>query len=173
MRLAIPDPALVVLAGVSGSGKSTFAARHFLATEVVSSDVCRALVADDEHDQSSTDDAFDVLHYIAGKRLGAGRLTVIDATNVQPLARRPLVALARLHHVQAVAIVLDLPPALCRAHNAGRPGRTVGPDVMRNQRAMLRRSVGSLAREGFSPVYVLRGAEDVEAAVVEREPRGS
>jgi len=88
VRIAIPDPSLVALVGASGSGKSTFAARHFLPTEVISSDVCRGLVADDESDQSSTDDAFEVLHFIAGKRLSAGRMTVVDATNVQPFARR-------------------------------------------------------------------------------------
>jgi protein phosphatase len=171
VRLVIPDHALVVLVGVSGAGKSTFAARHFRGTEVLSSDVCRGMVADDESDQAATDDAFAILHDIAAKRLAAGRLTVIDATNVEPRARRPLLAMARLHDVAPVAIVLDLPPALCRARNAARPGRAVALDVLRVQRTMLRRSVGSLAREGFSPVYVLRGAEDIESAVLAREPR--
>ncbi len=108
-ELAIPELSLVVLVGVTGSGKSTFARAHFKPTEVISSDFCRGLVADDENDQSATPDAFDVLHYIAGKRLAAGRLTVVDATSVQPDARAPLVALAREHDVLPVAIVLDLP----------------------------------------------------------------
>src|ERR1700759_2894108 len=94
-ELSVPALSLVCLIGVSGSGKSTFAARHFLSTEVISSDFCRGLVADDENDQAATGDAFDVLHYIAGKRLAAGRLTVVDATNVQPDARKHLVTLAR------------------------------------------------------------------------------
>src|SRR5262252_8477886 len=112
-ELAIPELSLVVLIGASGSGKSTFARAHFQPTEVISSDFCRGLVADDENDQSATKDAFDVLHFIAGKRLAAGRLTVIDATNTQPEARRQLVQLAREHDVLPVAIVLDLPEKLC------------------------------------------------------------
>ena len=121
--LTVPELALVVLIGASGSGKSTFARRHFKPTEVLSSDFCRGLVSDDENDQAATSDAFDVLHYIARKRLAAGRLTVVDATNVQPEARKPLVALAREYHVLPVAIVLDLPEALCQERNraAARP----------------------------------------------------
>src|SRR5919198_4259861 len=93
MHLTIPEFALVVLIGPSGAGKSTFAQRHFRPTEVLSSDACRALVADSETAQAATPEAFEVLHFIAAKRLAAGRLTVIDATNVQPEARRPLIAL--------------------------------------------------------------------------------
>ena len=94
MKISLPEHALVVLIGTSGAGKSTFARRHFLPTEVVSSDVCRGLVADDENCQAATADAFAVLHCIADKRLAAGRLTVVDATNVQPEARKSLVELA-------------------------------------------------------------------------------
>src|SRR5439155_20258181 len=98
MPLTLPELSLVVLVGPSGSGKSTFARRHFKPTEVLSSDFCRGLVSDDENSQAATGDAFDVLHYVAAKRLAAGRLTVVDATNVQVEARRPLVALAREFH---------------------------------------------------------------------------
>jgi protein phosphatase len=108
-QIDIPEMSLVALVGISGSGKSTFARSHFAATEVLSSDFCRGLVADDENDQDATADAFDVLNYIAGKRLAAGRLTVVDATNVQPAARKSLVDLARSHDILPVAIVLDLP----------------------------------------------------------------
>jgi protein phosphatase len=167
--LRIPELCLVVLVGISGSGKSTFAARHFASTEVISSDCCRALVSDDENDQSATKDAFDVLHYIAGKRLAAGRLTVIDATSVQPEARRPLVALARQQHVLVVAIVLDLPERVCAARNAGRENRTFGPHVLRNQASQLRRSLRGLRREGFHRVYVLSSEAAVASATVERE----
>src|SRR6188508_2376217 len=105
MPITIPNLSLVVLIGASGSGKSSFARKQFLPTEVLSSDFCRGLVADDENDQGATGDAFDVLHYIAAKRLAAGRLTVVDATNVQREARKPLVALAREYHCMPVAIV--------------------------------------------------------------------
>jgi protein phosphatase len=168
--IKIPDLSLVVLVGVSGSGKSTFAARHFKGTEVISSDFCRGLVSDDENDQSATGDAFEVMHFIAGKRLAAGRLTVADATSVQPGARQPLVELARKHHVLAVAIVLDVPEATCAARNAARPDRTFGNHVLRQQQAQLRRGLRGLRREGFHRVYVLGGEAEVEGAVVEREP---
>src|SRR3954466_2693917 len=105
MPITIPELALVVLVGPSGAGKSTFARTHFRPTEVISSDFCRGLVSDDENSQDATADAFDVLKYVAGKRRGGGLLTVIDAPNVQPEARRPLVELAREHDVLAAAIV--------------------------------------------------------------------
>src|SRR3954447_12346086 len=107
--IAIPELSLVVLVGVSGSGKSTFAARHFLPTQVLSSDAFRAMVADDENDQSATPDAFEALHFVAGRRLRAGRLAVVDATNVQRDDRAKLVALAREYDVLPVAIVFDVP----------------------------------------------------------------
>jgi protein phosphatase len=168
--IKLPDLSLVVLVGVSGSGKSTFAGRHFRPTEVISSDFCRGLVSDDENDQAATADAFDILNFIAGKRLAAGRLTVIDATSVQPAARQSLVALARRHHVLAVAIVLDLPPSTCAARNAARPDRAFGAHVLRQQHAQLRRGLRGLRREGFHRVHVLSGADEIAAATLEREP---
>jgi protein phosphatase len=141
MIISIPELSLVVLVGVSGSGKSSFAARHFLPTEVLSSDFCRGLVNDNENDQAATPAAFDVLHYVAGKRLEQGRLTVVDATNVQPEARKPLVALAKKHHVLAVAIVFDVPETVCAQRNAARHDRNFGAHVLRNQRSQLRRPV--------------------------------
>lgn len=171
-RLPVTDLSLVVLIGASGSGKSTFARRHFKPTEVVSSDFCRGLVADDENDQSASKDAFDVLHYIAGKRLEAGRLTVVDATNVQQEARRQLVQLARKHDVLPIAIVLDLPEELCQSRNAARPDRADMPrHVVQRHRRELRRSLRGLEREGFRKVHVLRSVEEVEAAEVVLEKR--
>src|SRR5687767_976937 len=107
--ISIPEFSLVVLIGASGSGKSTFARQHFLPSEVLSSDFCRALVSDDENAQDATGDAFDVLHYIAAKRLHKMKLVVIDATNVQRESREKLLDLARQYHAQPVAIVLDIP----------------------------------------------------------------
>ncbi|GAA3358415.1 hypothetical protein GCM10017744_032900 [Streptomyces antimycoticus] len=170
--IGVPDLSLVVLVGTTGSGKSTFARHHFLPTQIVSSDVCRGLVADDENDQSATPDAFDVLHYIVGKRLAAGRLTVVDATNVRSESRRSLIALAREHDVLPVAIVLDVPEGECARRNAQRPDRAGMPDhVIPRQRRELRRSLKSLEREGFRKVHILRGVEEVEAAEVVTERR--
>jgi len=167
-ELTVPELSLVVLIGVSGSGKSTFARARFRPTEVISSDFCRGLVADDENDQAASPAAFDLLHYIAGKRLAAGRLTVIDATNVQPEARRSLVALAREHDVLPVAIVLDVPEGVCAARNRARADRDFGPHVIRRQRDQLRRGLKGLQREGFRHVHVLRGEAEVEAATITR-----
>ena len=166
----VPELSLVVLVGATGSGKSTFARAHFKPTEVISSDFCRGMVADDENDQSATPAAFELLHYIAGKRLAGGRLTVIDATNVQPEARRELVLLAREHDVLPVAIVLDLPEKLCAERNASRPDRDFGAHVLRRQRGQLRRSLTGLKREGFRMVHVLRTPEEVAAATITRTP---
>ena len=168
--IKIPELCLVVLVGATGSGKSTFAARHFLATEVVSSDFCRGLVADDENDQKATDAAFEVLYLIAAKRLDAGRLTVVDATNVQPESRRGLIELAKAHDALAVAVVLDLPEQLCAARNSSRPDRQFGRHVLRNQREQLRRSLKAIRREGFHRVFVLSSEEEIAAARFEREP---
>src|SRR6185503_6632753 len=169
-RIRIPDLSLVVLIGASGSGKSSWAAKHFAPTQVVSSDFCRGLVADDETDQTATTAAFAVLHTIVEKRLEAGRLTVVDATNVRPEDRRPLVQLARRQHVLPIAIVLDVPPEVCHERNASRPDRDFGPHVVRNQRAALRRSLNGLGSEGFRRVSILRG-RDIDDAVIELEPR--
>lgn len=168
MTIRIPQLSLVALIGPSGSGKSTFARKHFLRSEVISSDACRALVADDENDQTATGDAFDVLYYIARKRLAAGRFTVIDATNVRPEDRKRLVELAREYHVLPAAIVFDLPERVCQERNAARPDRDFGPHVIRNQQQAMRKSLRGLEREGFRNFTVLKSAEDVEAATIER-----
>ncbi|PKV96917.1 protein phosphatase [Amycolatopsis echigonensis] len=168
--LEIPDLCLVVLVGASGSGKSTFGRAQFKPTEVISSDFCRGLVSDDENDQSATKDAFDVLNYIVGKRLAAGRLTVVDATNVQPDSRKSLVALAKEHDVLPVAIVLDPPESLCVARNAERADRNFGAQVIRRQRDQLRRGLRSLRKEGFRTVHVLRTPEEISEAAITRVP---
>ncbi|MEU8526188.1 polynucleotide kinase-phosphatase [Streptomyces sp. NPDC048629] len=170
--LPVTDLSLVVLVGASGSGKSTFARKHFKPTEVISSDFCRGLVADDENDQSASRDAFDVLHYIAGKRLAAGRLTVVDATSVQKEARRQLVQLAREHDVLPIAIVLDMPESVCVERNAVRPDRAHLPrQVVQRHRRELHRSLRGLEREGFRKVHVLRTVEEAESAQVVLEKR--
>jgi protein phosphatase len=167
-ELPIPAPSLVLLVGVSGSGKSTFAARHFSRTEVLSSDFFRGLIADDENDQRASGAAFDVLYQVARKRLAAGRLTVLDAINVHPDARAEAVELAREHDLPAVAIVLDLPLQVCLDRNAGRSARVLDQQLLRRQRDTLRRGIASLPTEGFHQVHRLTAAEEVDRATVLR-----
>src|SRR4029077_9998650 len=170
VNITIPELSLVAMVGASGCGKSTFARQHFKSTEILSSDFCRGLVSDDQNDQSATNDAFDLLHYIARKRLAAGRLTVVDATNVQIEARKPIVALAREYHVLPVAIVLNPPEKLCHDHNQSRADRQFGPHVVRNQSQQLRRSLRGLEREGFRHVFILSSPEEIATTTVTRQP---
>ena len=170
MHITLPEFALVVLIGPSGSGKSSFACTHFKPTEVLSSDFCRGLVADDEADQSATKDAFEILHFIAAKRLENMRLTVIDATNVQQSARESLIALAREYHVLPVAIVLDLPVKVCHARNQQRADRNFGKHVVAQQHQQLRRSLKSLKKEGFRRIITLKSEEQIASVTIEREP---
>jgi protein phosphatase len=170
MSITIPNLSLVILIGPSGSGKSTFARKHFLPTEILSSDSCRGMVGDDENDQNVTNEAFEVLHFIARKRLALGKLTVVDATNVQPEARKPLIQLAREHHCLPVALVFNLPEKICEERNRGREDRNFGPHVIRQQKSQLRRSMRGLKREGFSHVFFFDTPEEVEAATIVRTP---
>jgi protein phosphatase len=170
VNITIPELSLVVLIGPSGCGKSSFARAHFKPTEVLSSDFCRGLVSDDENAQAATKDAFEVLHFVARKRVAGGRLTVVDATNVQPEARKPLVALAREFHVLPVAIVLNLPEKLCHERNQNRPDRQFGPHVIRNQSQQLRRSLRGLEREGFRHFFTLSTPEEISSVSIVRQP---
>ncbi|MCI0464575.1 MAG: AAA family ATPase [Gemmataceae bacterium] len=168
MNLAIPESSLVLLVGPSGSGKSTFARRHFKPTEILSSDAFRAMVCDDEANQHASRDAFELLHLAVAKRLAWGRLTVVDATHVQPDARKPLLELARRYHVQKVAIVFNLPEELCQSYNQQRPDRNVPPSIVATHRQQLETTLAALQREHFAHVHVLGSPQEVEAATVER-----
>jgi len=168
--ITIPKLCLVALIGASGSGKSTFAARHFLPTEVLSSDAYRGVVGDDPNDQTVTHAAFDALHHIAGLRLALGRLVVVDATNVKPQDRAPLVHIARAHDVLPIAIVFDIDERISQERNASRPDRQFGAHVVRNHIQALRRGLHGLAREGFRQVYLLRSPAEVDAVRIERVP---
>ncbi|MBX9602082.1 MAG: polynucleotide kinase-phosphatase [Bryobacteraceae bacterium] len=166
--IEIPELALVALVGASGSGKSTFARKHFLPSEVLSSDFFRGLVSDDENDQAATLDAFDALYYLVDKRLARGKLTVVDATNVRREDRKKLVDAARKHHCFAVAIVIDTPEKVCLERNSSRPNRDFGPHVVRRQLTEMRRGLRGLDREGFRYVHILSGEDP--AAEIRRTP---
>ena len=169
IRLSIPDLSLVVLIGVSSAGKSTFAREHFLSTEVLSADFFRGVVADDENSLEATDDAFAALHFVAARRLARGLLTVVDATNVQPEARKPLVELAKRYHAQPVAIIFDLPQAICKERTAARTDRDLPPHVIPRQHRQLRRGLKGLKREGLRRIFTLRSPADVARVEVVRE----
>ncbi len=169
MKIEIPELCLVVLIGASGAGKSSFARRHFLPTEVISSDFCRGLVCDDESSLAASADAFKLVHEIASLRLKNGKLTVIDATNVQKEARAPLLALAKRFFVQSVAIVIDVPEEICHERNQSRPDRDFGPHVTRNHARQLRQSLRHLEKDGFRYVSVLRG-DKIDNVEIERVP---
>jgi len=168
--ITIPDFCLVVLIGSSGSGKSTFARRYFLPTEIVSSDFCRGLVDDDENSQEATQDAFELVHTIIATRLKRRRLTVVDATNVRREDRAHLVRLARQYHALSVAIVLNPGEEICHERNRSRPDRQFGPHVVRNQTRQLKRNIRRLDKEGFRYVHELRSAEAIEGVEFKRTP---
>jgi protein phosphatase len=170
VQIELPALSLVVLVGVSGSGKSTFARAHFRPSEVLSSDACRAAVADDEGDQSATQDAFALLHFTLATRLRRGRLSVVDATNVRAEDRAELVRVAREHHVLPVAIVLDLPLAVCWERNRVRAERDLSEHVIRGQHRALRTTLRGLEREGFRRVWTLHTPEEIAAVTVSRVP---
>ena len=170
MKLTLPELSLVILIGATSSGKSSFARRHFKPTEILSSDFCRGILADDENDQSITSEAFELLHYIAAKRAKAGRLTVIDATNVQKESRQPIVRLAREYHVLPVAIVINPPEKVLLERHTERTDRNFGAHVIRQQLQSLRRSVRGLEKEGFRHVFNLNSLEDIENVEIVRQP---
>lgn len=168
MRIEIPEFALVALIGSTSSGKSTFAKKHFLPTEILSSDFFRGMVSDDENNQKVSHDAFDLLFYAANKRLSLMRTTVIDATNVQASARKQIIDLAKEQNVHCVAIVLNLPEKILQARNAARPDRGYPEHVIRKHVTDLRRSLNGLKREGFRFVYILNSQEDIDNVEIVR-----
>ena len=172
--LVVPGHALILLIGAPGSGKSTFARRHFRPTEILSSDAFRAMVADDEGDQRATPAAFDLLHRAATHRLTRARLTVIDATNLKRADRRPLLELAGRLGRPAVAIVFALPAELTHARNVERSDRVVAADVVARASAATHELAARpelLAAEGFRAVHILRMAPAVDRVSIIREGR--
>jgi predicted kinase len=168
--LLLPRPALVILVGAAGAGKSTLAARLFAPDEILSSDAFRAAVSGDEADQRATKTAFAILHRQLDKRLAGGRTSVIDATNVTPFARRGLLRRAAAHGVPAIALVLDLDADVVLARNGARAGRVVPEPAVRRQLADLVGSMrdGVLEAEGFAAVHVIRSTAGLDALSIER-----
>ncbi len=169
-NINIPELALIVLVGTSSSGKSTFAKKHFKATEIISSDYCRALVSDDENNMKATNDAFDLVHFMIEKRLKRGRLTVVDATNLRPESRKSLLRIAKKYHVLPIAIILNIPQRICIKRNKTRTDRVLPKHVLHNQMNLLRQSFGRLGKEGFKSVYEFRSPEEVKAVEIIRRP---
>jgi predicted kinase len=165
--IILPADALVLLIGIAASGKSTFAARHFAPTEVLSSDAFRALIADNPSAQGATDDAFDLLHRLLEMRLRRGRLTVVDATNVEDWARAELIKVGKRHRRLVVAIVLDVPIGVAVERNAKRASPRPPPSALRRQQRWLADSLPALAHEGFDAVHVLGSVDEVDAARVQ------
>lgn len=169
--IQIPELSLVVLIGATGSGKSSFARKHFKGTEIVSSDICRGMVSDDENNQAASADAFALARYITGLRLKNGLVTVIDATNVQEEARKDWIKLAKEYHCLPVAIILNMPEKVCAQRNALRPDRNFGAHVIPQHISQLKRSFKKLKYEGFRHIIELRTPEEVEAITgIVRDP---
>jgi protein phosphatase len=165
MEITIPVPSLIILIGVSGSGKSTFATQHFAATQIVSSDFCRALICDDENDQGVNQEAFELLHLLIAKRLSLHKLTVVDATNVKATSRQPLLEFAKSYDVPAIAIVFNFDLEFCLQQNAQRIHRVVPSEIIAEQFQELQSSLPQLSDEGFQNVHVLSSVIEIQVSV--------
>ena len=149
--MALPDPALVVLVGASGSGKSAWAAEHYRPDEVVSSDRLRALVGSGEHDLDASADAFALLDQIVAARLRRGLTAVVDTLGLDPVRRRGYLALARSSGMPAVAVLVDTDPAECRRRNRAR-GMPVPAPVLAGQLRRMRAAADEIRGEGWDLV---------------------
>ncbi|HYV85055.1 MAG TPA: AAA family ATPase [Patescibacteria group bacterium] len=168
--IAVPSPGLVVLVGPAASGKSTLCERSFKPTQIVSSEACRALVADDPAAERSRHAAFELAQSFVEERLRRRRLAVLDATSLEETARGVLLTLAARHHLPAVAIALDLPLDECRRLDERRGGTRAGTSVIARHAAAMRRAVTSLPREGFRSVHRVQSARDAAALRIDVVP---
>lgn len=166
--IEIPEFCLVALVGATSAGKSSFAKKHFKPTEVLSSDFFRAMICDDENEQSISSDAFDLLYNALNKRLKNSKLTVIDATSVQQSARKQLLDIAAEHNVHTAAIVLDLPEEILQQRNNVRPDRNIPEKVVREHYLELQQGIKNLKSEGFDLVYVINSLEQLNNVEIVR-----
>jgi alkanesulfonate monooxygenase SsuD/methylene tetrahydromethanopterin reductase-like flavin-dependent oxidoreductase (luciferase family)/predicted kinase len=160
----IPDPALVVLVGAAGSGKSTWAAQHYLPAEIVSSDRLREVVGSGEHDLDASDEAFSLLDQIVAARTRRRLTTVVDTLGLSPDRRLGYLAHARRGRLPAVAVLFDTDAAVCRQRNRSRD-RSVPAAVLDAQLGRVRESAGQLEAEGWD--VVVRLTETAAAHAVE------
>ena len=145
---AVPDPALVVLVGPAGSGKSAWATARYRPQEVVSSDQLRAAVGSGEHDLDASGDAFTLLDQIVAARVRRGLTTVVDTLGLDPARRRGYLELARRHGLASVAVVFDTDPAQCRRRNRARD-QAVPAGVLDGQLRRMRAAVAAIPAEGW------------------------
>jgi len=145
---AIPDPALLVLVGPAGSGKSAWAAERYRPQEVVSSDQLRGIVGSGEHDLDASTDAFVLLDQIVAARLRRGLTTVIDTLGLEPARRRGYLELARASRLAAVVVLFRTDPAECRRRNRAR-GQAVPAAALDGQLRRMRAAAGEIPAEGW------------------------
>ncbi len=161
--MQVPDPALVLLVGAAGSGKSTWAGERYRDVEVVSSDALRAVVGSGTADLDASDDAFRLLDQIVEGRTRRGLTVVVDTLGLDPVRRAAWAALARAAGLPLVAVVLDTPAALCRARNAARD-RPVPAPVLAGQLRRMRDVRLELELEGWD-VQVVSADEPAPVTV--------
>jgi alkanesulfonate monooxygenase SsuD/methylene tetrahydromethanopterin reductase-like flavin-dependent oxidoreductase (luciferase family)/predicted kinase len=153
----LPDPALVVLVGASGSGKSTWAGSRYRPQEVVSSDALRSVVGSGEHDLDASTDAFAILEQVVAARVGRGLCTVIDTLGLDPVRRTGWLELARQAGLPAVAVVLATSDGDCRRRNSARNVPVPAP-ALAGQLKRMRAVVAELTAEGWEVVVTADGA---------------
>jgi protein phosphatase len=150
--LTVPKRSAIVLVGASGSGKTTFARRHFLRTQIISSDECRALLTDDENHQECSGDAFNLVYWLAETRMKRDKLTVLDSTAVEKFARERLLEIANARNFRKVVVIFDIPEELCVTRDAEREGRTVGPEVIAQQKREMAEALRNIPNEGWDEI---------------------
>lgn len=154
LQPGLPDPALVVLAGAAGSGKSTWAAARFRAAEIVSSDALRGIVGSGPADLEATAEAFALLDRIVAARTRRSLTTVVDTLGLDAERRAGYLQQARAAGLPAVLVVLHTPAALCRAANRLRD-RPVPASALTDQLRRVRALLDSAAGEGWDRVLVV------------------